>query len=58
MTKEAVAGAKQYVEQSLKTQQQLGYKKPARSVVKAAEAEAAAALNGLLALRAERTNGH
>ena len=54
MTKQAVAEAKQYVERSLKAQQQLGYKAPARPIVQAAEVEAAAALSALLSLRSER----
>jgi hypothetical protein len=54
VTKQAVDEAKQYVERSLKAQQQLGYKAPACPIVKAAEVEAAAALNALLSLRSER----
>jgi hypothetical protein len=54
VTKQAIAEAKQYVERSLKAQKRLGYKAPARPIVKAAEDEAAAALNELLSLRPDR----
>jgi hypothetical protein len=54
MTREAVAEAEKYVRQSLESQKQLGYKRPARPVVKAAVTEAAAAVEALLALSAGR----
>jgi hypothetical protein len=50
MTEQAVSEAEKYVEQALKSQRELGYKKPEGQVVEAAVTEAAAAFDALLAL--------
>ena len=51
MNKRAVTEAKKYVQRSLQSQKELGYKRPAqRDVVDTAVAEAAAAFDALLAL--------
>lgn len=51
MTRQAMSEAERYVQRSLESQKQLGYKSPGRPVVKAAVTEAAAAFEALLALR-------
>jgi hypothetical protein len=56
MTKQAASEAKKYVQRSLESQKQLGYKSPGRPVVKAAVTEAAVAFEALLALRSPHKN--
>jgi hypothetical protein len=55
MTSQAVAEARKYVQESIRSQKQLGYRRsPRPDVVKAAVSEAAAALDALVALHAKK----
>jgi len=56
VTEQAVREAQKYVDQAVKSQQQLGYKAPATPVVKAAVDEAAIAMNALFALKSSAKN--
>ena len=50
MTDKAISEARIYVERSVNDQARLGYKKPPAPVVKAAIAQAAAAVDALMSL--------